>query len=160
MASLLNAPTGAAITTHATAAANLALFASYLCLSINRIPLRSWDHWFLRIAPVLAAGIVIASYVLAPRGTRSIHGLETTLAVTMLYLSMLTWCLRPSCWKAQPGTTLLLSIAPLFVLLTTTLYDFSDGTGFSYLQISLVFFLLGALRILQGELVKRRVPGD
>ncbi len=152
VASLLNAPPGAAITTHATAAANLALFAGYLCFSINRVPLKRWDNWFLRLAPVIAAGIVIASYLVAPRGTRSVHGLETTLAITMLYLSIFTWWLRPSCWKVQPGATLLLGIAPIFVLLTTTPYAFSNGTDFCYLQICLVFSLLGALRIVQGEL--------
>jgi hypothetical protein len=152
VASLLNAPPGAAISTHATAAASLALFASYLCFSINRTPLARWDHWFLRIAPVLAGAIVIASYIFTPRGTRSVHDLETSLAITILYLSIFTWWLRPSCWKSQPGVALLLGIAPIFVLLTTTLYAFSDETGLSYLQISLVFFLLAALRILQGEL--------
>jgi hypothetical protein len=157
VASLLNAPPGAAITTHATVAASLALFASYLCFSINRVALKRWDHWFLRLAPVVATGIIIASYLGVPGGTRSVHGLETTLAITMLYLSILTWWLRPSCWRVQPGTTLLLGIAAIFVLLTNSLYAFSDGTGFCYLQICLVLFLLGALRILQGELRLRAV---
>jgi hypothetical protein len=152
VASLLNAPPGAAITTHATAASSLALFASYLCFSSNRIPLRRWDNWLLRLAPVIAVGIVIVSYLVAPRGTRSLHGLETTLAVITLYLSIATWWLRPSCWKAQPGTTLLLGITPIFLLLTSTLYTITNGASFSYLQIGFVFFLLGALRILQGEL--------
>jgi hypothetical protein len=48
----------ASLIVHLNAATNSALLAAYICLSVARTPLRRWDNWFFRLAPI-SGGIAI-----------------------------------------------------------------------------------------------------
>jgi hypothetical protein len=128
------------------------LLGCYISLSLHRIPQRRWDIGFLTIAPALGGALVIIATLFTPVEARSLPGFASLLAAVALYLSIATWWLRPSCWKAQPGPAFFLGIAPLILLLLAIPDAFNSAANFFFLQVSLLCSLLGALRILQGEI--------
>jgi hypothetical protein len=151
--SLLPIDPTASILLHLNASTNSALLGCSICLSMDRTPFHRWDGWFFRLAPVLGVCAVAASYLLLPADIRSFRNLESATVTATLILCILVWWMRPSCWKSQPGATLLFGIPP-FILLVLTLPSLTDreGSFFFFTQVALLSLLLGILRVLQGAL--------
>jgi hypothetical protein len=146
----------APILAHLNAAFSSALLGCYICLSINRTPLRRWDSWFFSIAPFVTVCFVIVLFLLTPADSRSFSTIEDGVAGIANILSVLVWWSRPSCWKMQPGVTFLFGVAPLIILMLSIPGFANSDTNFFFWEIMLLCILLGAIRLLQGEL--RRKP--
>lgn len=146
----------APILSHLDAAFSSALLGCYICLSIERTPLRRWDAWFFSIAPIIAICFVTVLFFLTPADTRSFSTIEDAIAGIANILCLLLWWGRPSCWKVEPGVTLLFGAAPLLILLLSIPGLADSDTNFFLWEIMLLCILLGAIRFLQGEL--RRKP--
>jgi hypothetical protein len=131
---------------------SIALLGCYICLSIDRTAVSRWDTWFFSIAPIVAAGSVIAVFFLAPPDSRSFGTIEVGIIATANVLSLLVWWLRPSCWKTQPGTTFLFGTASLILLLLAIPGLNDNDANFFFRQVMLLCILLGGIRTLQGEL--------
>lgn len=140
------------IIAYLNAATNCALFACYICLSIHHVPVRRWDSWFFRVAPLLGVCIILASILLTPAEMRSWQNVGSITATVTLYLSISIWWLRPSCWQAQPGPTFFFGLAPIILLVLSIPRMFDGPQNFFLLQVSLLCFVLGIMRLLQGEL--------
>lgn len=136
---------------------SIALFGGYICLSVDRTAVHRWDTWFFSIAPVFAAGFVIALFLLTAPDGRSLITVETAIIAIANILSLLVWWLRPSCWKAHPGTTFLFGTAALILLLLAIPHLNDNDTSFYLRQIMLLCILLGTMRVLQGELRRRQL---
>jgi len=150
--SLLSVDPQSPIIAHLNAATNSALLGAYICLSINRTPLRRWDTLFFRFAPIIGGCIIILIYLFNPGGNHSLSSLESTMAGVTLYLCLLVWWLRPSCWKMQPGPTFLFGIAPLILLILAIPGAITPDANLFYSQVVLLSLLLGILRTVQGEI--------
>src|SRR5436190_10328315 len=146
------ATTNQPVIAYLNAAINIAMLGSYICLSINRTPIRRWDTRFFSIAPILSCCIVVVAYFMIPADTRSLTSLESITAAIALYLSIFVWWLRPSCWRTQPGPAILFTIAPIIQLLLSIPQAFNGGDNFFLLQVSLFFTLFGIMRCLQGDM--------
>jgi hypothetical protein len=152
IANLLMVNASLAVIAYLNAITNLALFGSYFVFSTNRIPAKSWDRWFFRIAPILGVFLALPGFFFPPTNVGGLPNLASTTAAVALYLSIAAWWLRPSCWKAQPGLTFFLGLAPLLLLMLAIPHIFNGTNNFFFLQVSLLCSLLGAIRILQGEI--------
>src|SRR5712691_836959 len=140
------------ILAHLNAAFSSALLGSYICFSIVRTPFRRWDTWFLRLIPVVSGAIIIVAYFLTPPIERSLSMVESDLAAIALLLCIGVWWLRPSCWKAQPCPTLFFGAVPT-ILLCLSIPGLANGEANFFLsQVVDLCLLLGAMRVLQGEL--------
>lgn len=140
---------------HLDAAANSALLGAYVCLSIAYTALSRWDTWFFRLAPLVGAGITAWTYFQGPVHELDWLTLERALASTLLYLSLFTWWLRPSCWKAQAGPTFLLGSIPLIQLILNATQDTATPTmQYFFSLIILLAILFGGIRIWQSERVR------
>lgn len=137
---------------HLNAAMSSALLGAYICLSIEHTRLRSWDTWFFILAPILGSCAVPLMYFLTPADNRSLSTIESDVAAVAIFLCIFVWWIRPSCWRAQPGPTLLFGIAPTIVLLLSIPNIATKEANFFLGQVSLLCLLLGAIRILQCEL--------
>lgn len=146
------------IIAHLNAATNSALLGAYICFSINRTPLRRWDTLFFRFAPIIGGCIIILIFLLIPAKNRSLSTLESTIAGVTLYLCLLVWWLRPSCWKTQPGPTFLFGIVPVIQLILAIPGAIPLDTNLFFTQVMLLSTLLGILRMVQGE-IRRTRPG-
>ncbi len=136
---------------HTSAGANAAFLAAAICLSSARTPLLRWDAWFFRIAPGLSIILIAGLYLLLPTNDRSFGFFESITAGVALYLSIAVWWLRPSCWRSQPGPTLLLGLSPAVLLLLGIPRVVSGGTTFFFVQVILLLVLFAALRIWHYE---------
>jgi hypothetical protein len=159
---------------HINAATCIALLGAYICLSIDKTPLSRMDAWFFGLAPIIGSIAVVLIYYITPDNERSLNTLENAIATVALVISLLVWWIRPNSWKTQPGPAFLFGSVPLILLLlaisTTTigfilfnpsnfflshvvLYsESSKGEAhFFYAQVTLLFLLLGTMRILQHE---------
>ncbi len=152
IANLLMVSSDLAVIAYLNAMTNLALFGCYVVFSTNRIPFQRWDRWFLRIAPILGVLLALPGFFFPPIHVGGLPNLASSTSAVALYLSIATWWLRPSCWKAQPGSAFLLGMAPLLLLMLAIPHAFNGSSNFFFLQISLLCSLLGAMRILQGEI--------
>ncbi|MDQ2903068.1 MAG: hypothetical protein M3Y81_05885 [Chloroflexota bacterium] len=142
---------------HLNAASSSALLGAYICFSIEHTPLHRWDSWFFGLALIGGSAAVILTYFLAAADTRGLSTLESGVGATATILCVLVWWLRPSCWKTQPGPTLLFGLAPSIQLLLAIPNITFSGTNFFFSQVVLLCILLGALRTLQGQLVRSKV---
>jgi hypothetical protein len=152
IANLLMVNADLAVIAYLNATTNLALFGSSFVLSTNRIPALRWDRQFFRVAPILGVFLALPGFFFPPTHIGGLQNLASTTAAAALYLSIAAWWLRPSCWKAQPGPTFFLGLAPLLLLMLAIPHTFNGSSNFFFLQISLLCSLLGAMRILQGEI--------
>ncbi|HLI07427.1 MAG TPA: hypothetical protein VKV40_12730 [Ktedonobacteraceae bacterium] len=143
-----NAP----ILAHLNAAYSSALLGCYICLSMERVPLRRWDAWFFSIAPFVAVCFVLALFLLTPAADRSFSTIEDAIVGIANILSFLVWWARPSCWETEPGVTFLFGVAPLTILLLSIPGLANGDTNFFFSELLLLSILLGAIRFLQGEL--------
>ena len=127
-----------------------------ICLSIERTPLRRWDSWFFRLALVVGTGIAAIPFFVslaAGLGTTSPIGvLESDIAAAAVILSLPIWWLRSSCWKTQPGPTLLFGLAPAFLLYLAIPGAADRTTNIFFLETLYLCMFLGILRVIQGEL--------
>ncbi|HLG62114.1 MAG TPA: hypothetical protein VKY19_09290 [Ktedonosporobacter sp.] len=150
--SLLTVDPQSPIIAHLNAATNSALLGAYICFSITRTPLRRWDTLFFRFAPIIGGCIIILIFLLIPTEDRSLSKLESTIAGVTLYLCLLVWWLRSSCWKTQPGPTFLFGLAPVILLILAIPGAITPDANFFYTQVMLLSVMLGILRIVQGEI--------
>jgi hypothetical protein len=143
------------IIAHITAAQDITLLGSYLCLSIAYTTLQRWDNWFLRLAPFAAAiGVfIIYRYASGPL-QHTLRGLENSTADITLLLCCCIWWLRPSCWKIQPGPTFLLGLIPILQLFFSFPHSYTGGEPVFFTLVVLLFSGLAALRIRQHEHVR------
>lgn len=132
-----------------------ALLGCYICLSIDRVPFTAWDTWFFRLALITAICGVPLAYFIKPAIDRSVSIIESAVAAIGLVFCILVWWLRPSCWKTQPGPTFFFGLTPTIILLLSIPSLGSGSTNVFLSQVALLSFLLGALRILQGELKRK-----
>src|SRR5215472_3305840 len=141
------------IIAHVNAASCSALLGAYVCLSLDRTPLRRWDTWFFSLAPILGSGAVVLFYFLAPADSRSLTILEGNLSATALFLCVFVWWLRPSSWKARPGPAFLFGIAPAILLFLAIPRIVDGSTNLFLTQVVFLCILLGIMRLVQCELV-------
>jgi hypothetical protein len=140
------------IIAHLTAAQDIALLGSYLCLSIAYTPFRRWDTWFFRIAPFIAAISVFILYRYASGQLQhTLRGLENSVAEVTLLLCFCIWWLRPSCWKFQPGPTFILGLIPLIQLIFSLPHTYTNGEPIFFTLVVLLMSALAAMRVLQYE---------
>lgn len=130
-----------------------ALFGTFICFSIERTLLTKWDHWFFRLALIGSICAVPLILFTTPPENRSLSAFESGIAALMLVLSLLVWWARPSCWKVQPGLTLLFGLLPAIELFLSIPTIGTGSTNFYLTQVSLLCLLLALMRLLQG--VKR-----
>ena len=133
-------------------AANSALLGTFICLSLAYTPFRLWDTWFFRLLPFFTIIILGAIYLHNVKDTDVFQRVENASIVLLLYLGSMVWWLRPSCWRKQPGPAFLFGGAPLIMLFLIIPDVAGSEQIFFFEQIFLLCILLGAMRILQGEL--------
>jgi hypothetical protein len=157
--SLLNLTTGFLHFEHYTleitllnAISSSALLGAYICLSLDRTPFRRWDKWVFRL--IMPVGIIFVAIplILAPAASRSVARLASDTAGAAIILSLLVWWLRPSCWKSQPGLTVLYGFAPLLLLWLTIPKAVDFGGVFFYSNVVYLCLILGLMRSLQAEI--------
>ncbi|MBE3561434.1 MAG: hypothetical protein IMW89_19770 [Ktedonobacteraceae bacterium] len=153
--SLLGIDPNSPVFMHLYAAASSAFLGASLSFAIARMPVSQWDVRFFRIAPFFWGIVVVLFYFRAPAESRSFMTLERAIALSALGLSLLIWWLRPSCWKTQPGPTFLFGVIPFLLLIFRASWNSLDEATFFFTQVMLLSMLLGAMRILQGELRHR-----
>lgn len=142
--------TNSAVTAYFNVASSIALLGAYICFSTYRVPLRRWDTGFFVLALIGGSCAVILMYFLAPAENRSPGLLENDVARVALILSILTWWIRPSCWKAQPGPTFLFGLVPIFLLFLSTSIVVGKEANFFFSQVLLLVLILGAMRTVQS----------
>ncbi len=131
-----------------------ALFGTFICFSIEHTFLTKWDHWFFRLALIGSICAIPLIFFITPPENRSLSAFESGVAVLMLVLSLLVWWARPSCWKVQPGLTLLFGLLPAIELLLAIPTIGTGSTNIYLSQVSLLCLLLALMRLLKG--IKRR----
>ena len=165
---LLGQPSGYLLA-HINALTCLALLGSSICLTINLQPTSRWDAWLLGLMPIIGLVLLAPLYIL--RADRSIAGLENSVTIVSLILSILIWWIRPTCWRNAPGPTFLFGFVPLLLLLLDIVYvgngsfNFfpvhvtlkamatlsSRETVFFFSQALLLCILLGTIRLIKSE---------
>ncbi len=123
-----------------------------ICLSMNRTSLRRWDTWFFRLAIPSSIGIAVIPYALSFAANPLVRVLESDSAFSAVLLSLAIWWLRPSCWRSQPGPTLLFGIAPAILLYLALPGTAARMTNVFFLETLDLCMFLGILRVIQGEL--------
>ncbi|GHO45617.1 hypothetical protein [Ktedonospora formicarum] len=140
-----------ALISYLTTMPAILLLGSYTCLSAHRTALRRWDSYCIALLPLLAILIVLGIYLLSPADARSSEAIESWIGLAANSLGVSLWWLRPSCWKAQPGVSVLFGFASLLALLLS-IPNFISGSSIFFLpQVALLCLLLGLFRIGQGE---------
>jgi hypothetical protein len=137
---------------NATVASSSALLACFLCLSIARTSLQRWDRCFFILGPIVCALLIASFFLFAPSNMQSFLLLQEYIVKAELWLSTAMWCLRLSCWRAQPGPTFLLGIAPFMQIMFMQPANNFDANTVFFSQFMLLIVLLGTLRVLQYEL--------
>lgn len=144
------------ILAYVNAGISSALLGTYTCFSLEQTPMTRWDVWFFSVAFLVSLGVLFLTYLLIPVDSPSLAAVGSGIAATCLIVSMLVWWLRPSCWKTQPGTTFLLGVMPALFLLLALPSVGRGQTNFYLTQVAYLAFLLGVMRVLQGEIRKKR----
>jgi hypothetical protein len=152
---LLSVDAGLSVIAYLNAATNIALLGSYIVFSTHGVPFRLWDRWFFRVAPILGSCLALTGFFFPPQFIGRLPSLASTTAAAALYLAIAAWWLRPSCWKTQAGPAFFLGVAPAILLMLSIPHAFNGSSNFFFLQVSLLGSILGAMRLLQGELRQR-----
>lgn len=140
------------IVAYLNAATNIALFGTYICLSVAYTPLSRWDTWFFRFLPIVGILLVLTIFLFMPPDLRTFSHLASIIAAVALYFSLTVWWLRPTCWRVQPGPTFLFSMAPLILLILALPHIARAETNFFFTQVIFLCLLLGAIRVLHCEI--------
>ncbi len=154
-AGLLNVDAGLSAIAYLNAATNTALLISYIVFSTNGVSFRLWDRWFFRVAPIVGGCIALTGFFFPPPLIGPVPSLASTTAAAALYLAIAAWWLRPSCWRTQAGPAFFLGAAPAILLMLSIPHTFNGSSNFFFLQVSLLSSILGAMRLLQGEMRQR-----
>jgi hypothetical protein len=133
------------------AAMNTSLLATFICLSIDRAPMRRWDNWFFALALFISVVGTLLAFFLTPASTRSLLTLGNPIAATTQILSLLVWWLRPSCWQTHPGPTFLIGIYPFITLMLAIPNLATTEDNFYLLLVAHLSLFLGILRVIQAE---------
>ena len=152
VASLLSVDAKSAIAVQLHAAMSSALLGAYICFSTNRILLRRWDNWFFRLVPFVGGCFIAILYLRSAGSPHHLRVLTSATSTVVLYICILIWWLRPSCWKSQPCPTFLFGVAPIFMLILPLISATSPDTYFFFSQVTLLCILLGIMRVQQGEM--------
>jgi hypothetical protein len=155
IAGLRSVDAGLSVIAYLNAATNIALLASYIVFSTNGVPFRLWDRWFFIVAPIVVGCLALTGFFFPPPFIGRLPSLASTTAAAALYLAIAAWWLRPSCWKTQAGPAFFLGVAPAILLMLSIPHAFNGSSNFFFLQVSLLSSILGAMRLLQGELQQR-----
>jgi len=134
------------------AAISCALLGTYICLSTHNIPFRRWDSLFFWLAPLAGGSAVAILYALARTNPHHTRVLISATITVLLWLSVVIWWLRPSCWRSQPCITFLFGLAPLLMFIVPSIADDNIGTPLFVGQVLLLCILLGVMRVVQGEI--------
>jgi hypothetical protein len=154
-AGLLNVDAGLSAIAYLNAATNTALLISYIVFSTNDVSFRLWDRWFFRVAPIICGCLALTGFFFPPPLIGPVPSLASTTAAAALYLAIAAWWLRPSCWRTQAGPAFFLGAAPAILLMLSIPHTFNGSSNFFFLQVSLLSSILGAMRLLQGEMRQR-----
>jgi hypothetical protein len=169
----LNTDLALRVHTLINAATCIALLGSYICLSIDKMPINRLDAWLFGLAPIVVCIAITFIYFLTPANERSLISLENAIATIALILSLLVWWIRPTSWKSQPGPTFLFGCVPLILLILALLakefnpsnyflakvlsrpvpYLLTNDSNFFFSQVALLCLFLGIMRVLQFERV-------
>ena len=165
---LLGQPSGYLLA-HVNALTCLALLGCSICLTINLLPTSRWDAWLLGLTPIIGLVLLTPLYIL--RADRSIAGLENSVTIVSLILSIFIWWVRPTCWRNAPGPTFLFGLVPLLLLILDIVYVGNGSfnffpvyvtlnalatlstreTVFFFSQVILLCLLLGVMRLIKSE---------
>jgi len=148
LTTLFKGPAAASINGYTNIVLSCSLLGCYVCLSNNRARSSRWDRW-LQYGILLAGGLIILALFWFS-SVHTLNALETTIATVGLYLCVCIWWLRPACWGTQPAPTFLLGMAPAILLLLSLPHK--GEANFFFSQVILLCLLLGAIRVLQGEI--------
>jgi hypothetical protein len=147
----------------------LSLLGCFVCLSIDRFPVRPWDAWVLGLLPAL--GLALTALLFLTGADHSLSSFEDAIATVTLILSALAWLARPTCWRSAPAPTLLFSFVPLTLLVLNSasagfnaanffltrvvlIPDYNATTtesNFFFSQVVLLCILLGTIRLVKCE---------
>lgn len=147
------------------AAICVALLGAYLGLSSQGTLRSRWDLWLFLLIPFLAAAYVGFMYL----RTHNLLLLEQNVTRAALVAALLIWWARLSCWKVQPGPTLLFGLVPMILLLgayfnrssknlfllqvsSFRLSASANSNNFFFAQVILLCLLLGCMRAIKSEI--------
>ncbi len=154
---------------HVNVVTFLALPGCYVCLTVDRLPTGRWDAWLLGLTPIIGAVLLALLYFL--KSDRSMSGLENSLSIVALILSIVICWMRPTCWRNAPGPTLLFGLVPFLLLVIAIIYVINNSFDlfpvnvtlnasasfasrekvFFFSQVPLLCLLLGVMRLIQSE---------
>lgn len=130
------------------------LLGAYICLSIARTELRTWDIWFYRVSIIGGLVFVLIGIFISPLP----YGLPATIANSVgpyfVILSTLIWWGRPSCWRTYPGLTFLLGASTALTFLLSLPNVASGAVHLFLLQVSYLCMILGLIRLIQSEKIE------
>jgi len=154
---------------HVNVVTFLALPGCYVCLTVDRLPTGRWDAWLLGLTPII--GLILLAPLYFLKSDRSMSGLENSITVVALILSIAICWLRPTCWRNAPGPTLLFGLVPFLLLIIDLVYVINNSfalfpayvtlsasasfasreTVFFFSQVPLLCLLLGVMRLIKSE---------
>nr|BBH88471.1 hypothetical protein KTC_32220 [Thermosporothrix sp. COM3] len=130
---------------------SVALLGAFVCLSLNRVPVRRWDTIFFGLALIGSILLFFYRFWKFPEEARTLENMEAVVSTLAIYLSICVWWLRPSCWRFQPGPALLFGMVAVLTVMVGKIHSHPELVFFFQQTVYLVM-LLGQLRLIQGEL--------
>jgi hypothetical protein len=134
-----------------------ALLGSYICLSLERTPRSTWDNCFFGIAACIVVCLTVTLSIVTAVSGGAFSTIESGIAAMEIIFSVLVWWLRPSCWRNQPGPTLLFGLTPALLLLLSLTALGRGQTNFFLGQVAMLTFMLATLRVIQEARRRRQV---
>jgi hypothetical protein len=154
--SLFNFDLHTSIPAYLNAAFSCALLGAYICFSVARTELHSWDMWFFRLAIICGGIFVLVELLVVPPSMRTPGVVANAVGTIATILCMLVWWLRPVCWRTHAGLTFLLGASPAIVLFLSLPGIVNIRVNFFITELSLFCLILGLIRLIQGENIQRR----
>ena len=131
-----------------------ALLGAYVCLSVARTELHTWDMWFFRLAIMSEIIFVVVGSFVASSTDDPLRAVASDIGAIAAILSVLVWWLRSACWRTHPGLTFLLGASPAIMLFLSLPGIATGSANFFLTQVSLLCMILGLIRLIQGEIVQ------
>jgi hypothetical protein len=162
-----NINAGSPLQSSINAATCVALLGAYVGLSVEGTLLTGWDSWLFLLTPALSAIGVGLVYRFTPQP--NLMTIENAVATAALISCTLFWWGRPSCWRKQPGPTLLFGLIPVFLfcvaLADSSMHSFfllqvtssfispdQNVNNAFFAQMALLGLFLGCMRLSKGEI--------